>query len=153
MGLLKSGVKIFVTFYNHFMYHYPNSNIKILKSTIMKKLAYITLIAAFVFGVQTQKGFSSDNNTFALEEIENENVRIGYDEANQNLNLVLVSDYASERVAVQVFSGRTMVIKEMLVITDRSQTFNIDLSDLPNGAYTVMVTGRSFKLNQRIKKK
>lgn len=119
----------------------------------MKKLAYITLIAAFVFGVQTQKGFSSDNNTFALEEIVNENVRIGYDEANQNLNLVLVSDYASERVAVQVFSGRTMVIKEMLVITDRSQTFNIDLSDLPSGAYTVMVTGRSFKLNQRIKKK
>ena len=119
----------------------------------MKKLAYITLIAAFIFGVQTQEAFSSELNAFEMEERGEGHARIGYDDNSETLTLVLATAGMKERVIVQVLSDRNVVIKEMFMVTGRAQTFEIDMAGLPGGAYTVQVTSKSLKETTRIKKK
>lgn len=119
----------------------------------MKKLAYITLAAAFIFGVQPQEAFSTENNILEIEESVNEQVRIGYDERKETLLLVLESNGDTERALVQVEQNGKTYIKEALMVTGRSQTFEIDMSGLPGGAYTASVVAPSFKAVTRFKKK
>ncbi len=119
----------------------------------MKKLAYITLIAAFIFGTQPQEAFSTESNVFEMEERGEAQVRIGYDDNSQTLTLVMATAGAKERVIVQVLSDRNVVLQEVYMVTSRTQTFEIDMAGLPEGAYTVNVTSKSFKESTRIKKK
>lgn len=132
---------------------HSNSNFQILKLNIMKKLAYITLIAAFIFGVQTQKAFSTELNAFEMEERGEGHARIGYDDAAEKLTISMATAVERERVIVQVISNRNIVIQEVFLVTNRTQTFEIDMAGVPGGAYTVLVKSKFFKESTRIKKK
>lgn len=120
----------------------------------MKKLAYITLIAAFVFGVQTQEAFSSENNAIEIERGGKGEARAAFDQNSEILHVSMHVAGGRERVQILVYnSNGNVVAKEAVVATSRGLDVQIDLAGTPGGAYAVKVVSESIKMSTRFKKK
>lgn len=121
----------------------------------MKTLTNIVLIAAFIFGVQPQEAFSANDNTVEMAAAENGEARIAYDDRNDVITLGLKTEGGQERAQVHVLqhaTGKT-VIKEVFLVSNRAQSFEIDMSGMESGAYSVKVVAPSFREAARFKKK
>lgn len=114
----------------------------------MKKFAFLTLIAFFIFGAAPQQTIAQ---TLKSSQTASE-FRAGYDHFSQSLEVSLASPLKRERALIQVMNGRHEAIREVVIIDIRATTFNFDMSNLPDGVYTVQVTAPSFKDAMRFKK-
>ena len=120
----------------------------------MKKLAYITLIAAFIFGVQTQQAFSAtDNAEVEVVKSERGEAKVVYNYKTETLILSLRTAHGTEKVMVTVAHNNAIVAKEVLLAAGRMRDYHIDLAGMPAGEYQVKVSSKTIALGERFKKK
>lgn len=120
----------------------------------MKKLAYITLIAAFVFGVQPQEAFSTENNAIDMEKGGKGEARIAFDQNSETLLVSMRTAGAKESVQIYVANAKgTVVAKEIAVVGGQGFDLKMDLRGLPGGVYQVKVISQSIRMGDRFKKK
>lgn len=123
----------------------------------MKKLAYISLVAACIFGVQPQKAFSATESAIEAEVVagSNVNVRVQFSEATQTLNIKTSNNGKKEKVLVYVSSRKDGVVaKEMFVLHPKTGGLcAVDLSHLTSGVYDVKISSPSILYGTRFKKK
>lgn len=119
----------------------------------MKKLVYLTLIGAFLFGVQSQEVFSADNKTDKLEAAGTGEAQIAYDSRHDILSFSLRTAGDRERAIAYVAHNGKVVIKEVFVCSGRLQTFEIDMAGMESGAYYVKIFAPSFRESAKFKKK
>ena len=118
----------------------------------MKKLAYITLIAACVFGLQPQNAFSAENNAIEMEKGGKGTVKILMDQNAEVLNL-FISPAGKEKAYIIVnFAGNT-VAKQTLMIYPQDNVVEIDLAGMSRGTYTVKVVSDSIEFKENFRKK
>lgn len=120
----------------------------------MKTLSYITLIAAFTFGMNNTNSFAANNSDNITIEMSGGHVDAGFNEASETITLRMISDGTAERVLI-VLSGRggAVVYKEKVVVNSRGTTLEIPMADLSEGNYFLRVKGATLNYSGRFKKK
>jgi len=118
----------------------------------MKKLAYITLIAACVFGLQPQEAFSTENNAIEMEKGGKGSVKILMNQNTEVLSL-FISPAGKEKAQVIVHFAGNSVAKQTLMIFPKDNVVEIDLAGMSAGTYTVKVVSESIEFKENFRKK
>lgn len=119
----------------------------------MKILSYITLIAAFAFGMNNTNAVASAPNNIDIEAISGGNVQASLNDASEILTLRMVTN-SKEHVMV-ILSGRggEVIFKEKVVVGDRGAVLEIPMADLKAGIYYLKVKGATLNYFEGFKKK
>lgn len=119
----------------------------------MKKLAYITMIAALIFGIQTPESVAAAPNTMEEAKEGKGQARISYHSSSETLIIEMFSGMDKEKVQVMVSVDGINQVKEEFVITRDMNEYIVDLSGLKDGIYFVKIGARTFDFNDRFRKK
>lgn len=120
----------------------------------MKLLSYITLIAAFAFGMNNTNAVAATTIDNAVVEMDGGNVSAAFDEASEIITLRMITDGSTDRVMV-VLTGRggEVVFKEKVAVNNRGAILEIPMADLAEGNYFLRVKGSALNYSGRFKKK
>jgi methionine-rich copper-binding protein CopC len=120
----------------------------------MKKVAFITLIAALVLGVNTQNANAANLNEKAAVEANGGQVNAGFNEATQTITLRMNSPEGQERVSVTLTSqSGDVVFQETVLVNQRGTQLQIPLAEFAQGIYFLRVNGNTISYSERYKKK
>lgn len=120
----------------------------------MKKLAFITLIAAIVFGVNISNVHAeTSGDKIAIEDLSG-NVAGYYDAASQVLTLRMYVHDGSDRVLIVISDrGGKAVHKDKVHVDRRGKILEIPMAGLSEGQYMLRVKGSQLSYYMRIKHK
>ena len=119
----------------------------------MKKVALITMIAAFAFGNSSQNSVAANSDN-AIEEVRGGSVGMNYDDATDMLSLRITTNGKLQRVSITVMNSQRQVVhKQLVVLTDVSSIVDVPLAGHADGAYTLQVKGDTISYATRFKKK
>lgn len=119
----------------------------------MKFLSYVTLIAAFAFGMNNTNAVAANSNTIDIEAISGGNVQASLNDASEIISLRMVSD-TKDRVMVTLLSQKGQVVfKEKVIVSNRGAVLEIPMADLSEGIYSLRVKGATLSYSNRFKKK
>lgn len=119
----------------------------------MKKVTYIALIAAFVFGAQPQEAFSNTNDAIEMERGGKAYAEIAFNNRSDILTVSLKTGGDKENVTVNIMQGNEFVLKEVFVVDGHGRKFEISLKDMPRGNYDVKVLSDSIQFEEQFEKK
>lgn len=119
----------------------------------MKLLSYITLIAAFTFGINNSNAGAVTPHENVNVAIEGGSVHARYIEDSESIMLRIIAEGPQERVMI-VLSGRggEIVFKEKVVVDNRGVIMEIPMADLLEGMYFLRVKGTTINYSGRFKK-
>jgi len=120
----------------------------------MKKLAFITLIAACVFGANIQNANAADKNENAVIEVNGGQINAGFNEATQTITLRMTVAEGQERVSVTLLNqSGEVAFKETVIVNQRGAQLEIPMAEFAQGVYFLRVSGNTILFSERYKKK
>lgn len=120
----------------------------------MKSLIYLSLITAFVFGLNLPNAnATAKNDKVSMESLE-VYAQAHYNEASQVLTLRMSVPEGKDRVMIYLASRRgNVVFKDKTIVSTRGTIVEIPMADLPEGNYFLRVKGSQISYSTRIKHK
>src|SRR5690606_40063371 len=116
----------------------------------MKNFAYITLIFALIFGIQTNEASATiGTNTVdgPSTTLNRGTAKVTYDKERNELLVEMNTAGSVERVTVHVAnSSGNIIAKEMLIVDGKGASTNISLDGQRAGIFQVKVTSNSISL-------
>lgn len=120
----------------------------------MKILSYITLIAAFAFGINNTNALDATTNDNTVAEMDGGHVNAAYDEASEAITLRMITDVSPDRVMVLLANHDGVVVfKEKVAVSTRGTILEIPMAGLTPGNYFLRVKGTTLNYSGRFKKK
>jgi len=121
----------------------------------MKKLAFITLIAACIFGVNTQSANATHTNEDVVIQLSGGGeISTAYDEESQTIKLRMKSGQNNERVSITLKSQSGFItFKEQIAVSNRGTEFDISMERMNSGIYMLEVEGATISFRGRYMKK
>lgn len=119
----------------------------------MNKVAYIALIAAFVFGAQPQEAFSNTNDAIEMERGGKAYAEIAFNNKTDILTITLQTEGEKEKVTVGIMRGNEFVTKEVFMVDGHGRKFEINLKEMPRGDYYVRALSDSIQFGEQFQKK
>lgn len=117
----------------------------------MKKLALLTLIAAFVFGVQPQNATAAEITDGPSLALPTGNAKIELN-AESILNVLVETAGDRERVTISILNSHQQVVLEKVLIADgRGEMVELDLKALKEGGYYVKVSSNTIDATEKIR--
>jgi len=121
---------------------------------IMKKVAFITMIAACLFGVNTSIAHAASTNEKEVVETIGGYAAASFDETTETIQLRMSIPQGKEQVSIVLLNSRgRAVYKETAMVHQKGVQIDIPMANLAEGLYTLQVKGQSIRLSEDFKKK